>query len=221
MLVIYGVYDLLMSLLHLLLLHYFILLSFGYPLISQFPIIYCVLFVGILHAHINQTMLNFITEFMERIFIQSDILILYYPCRYWPIPKPFLLASLCAAARDMFIIPPNSMPWVVPPVVISDWSFVAWHPRVLILFSLVEFSQERQSPNFYRFLHVDFLVLIRSFFICGIPKEATSSLRAVLSVLVLFLGLNIPLFAMSKCATRITVVLFLYIILLLLNMLCK
>ena len=112
--------------------------------------------------------------------------------------KPFLLASLCAAARGMFIIPPNSMPQVVPPRLHSDWSLVVWHPHVLILPSFVQGSQERRSPDFYRFIHVALRMLISSFFICGIPIETMSSMRTVLSMLV-----------------------FLTIILLLLNMSCK
>ena len=82
-----GVYELLLRLLQTLLLHYFLLLVFGYPLITQFLIIYCVLFMGILHAHINQTMLNFIAELMELTFIHYGILLLSSPCSYCNIPK--------------------------------------------------------------------------------------------------------------------------------------
>ena len=84
---IYGVDELLLRLLQPLLHHYFFLLLFVYPLISQLPIIYCVLFMGILHAHINQSMLNLITELMERNFSYYGILLIYSPCSYWPTPK--------------------------------------------------------------------------------------------------------------------------------------
>ena len=65
---------------------------------------------------------------------------------------------------------------------------------------------------------MDFRVSMSSLFICDIPTETMSSMRVVLSILVFFLGLNIPLFAMDKCDTHMPVVLFLTIILLLLNM---
>ena len=73
MVAIYGVDELLLRLIHPLLLHYFHLLYFGSPMISQSPIIYFVLSMGILHIHINQTMLNFITESMECSFSHYDI----------------------------------------------------------------------------------------------------------------------------------------------------
>ena len=69
---IYGVYEILLRLLQTLSLHYCLLLLFVSPLITQLPIIYCILFTGILHTHINQTMLNFITEFMEHTLSHSS-----------------------------------------------------------------------------------------------------------------------------------------------------
>ena len=49
-----GIDELLLCLLLPLLFHYFLLILFGSSLISQFPIIYFVLLMGILHTHINK-----------------------------------------------------------------------------------------------------------------------------------------------------------------------
>ena len=113
------------------------------------------------------------------------------------------------------------MPWVVPPRLLSDWSLVAWHPCVLILSSFVQCSQDRRYTDFDRLLYVNFRVLMIYFFIRGIPTETMSIMRAVLSMLFFFLGLNSYLFSIAKCATHMPVVLFLTTILLLLNTRCK